>query len=87
MVIEMKKFLFCLVIVLGVYFIKTEHIFKRNSEENVMKEETSRTLTEALESTFFISEYQEEYKKIKYYEEENFIQTINCFLDLGDSSA
>ena len=49
MVIEMKKFLFCLVIVLGVYFIKTEHIFKRNSEENVMKEETSRTLTEALE--------------------------------------
>ncbi len=86
MVVEMKKFLFCLVIVLGVYFIKTEHIFKRNSEENVMKEETSRTLTEALESTFFISKYQEEYKKINYYEEENFIETINCFLDLGYSS-
>lgn len=51
-----------------------------------MKEETSRTLNEALKSTFFISDYQEDYKKINYHEEEHFIETINCFLNLGYTS-
>lgn len=65
------------------YSIEAIDVIKEKNLKNIYKEDYSKTLDIVLKENAYQIEYLEEYLKIKYVEDNNFIDNINKYLKIG----